>query len=91
MKRKAVFFVYIVKCKHGTYYTGYTNDLEKRIKTHNEGRAGAKYLRGKGPVKLSYVKQYKYFRCAIKHEAAIKRFTRLEKEKIVKKYARTRK
>ncbi|MEE8329669.1 MAG: GIY-YIG nuclease family protein, partial [Thermodesulfovibrionia bacterium] len=37
IKRKGVFYVYIVKCKNGTYYTGYSNNLENRIKLHNKG------------------------------------------------------
>ncbi len=72
-------FVYIVRCSKGTYYTGYTNDLERRIKMHNEGK-GAKYLRGRVPVKLVY-----YARCrtkgdALRAERAIKGLTRSEKK-----------
>jgi putative endonuclease len=61
IKRKDTFFVYIVQCSDGTYYTGYTNNLENQINLHNNGR-GAKYLRGKVPVQLVYVKEYKYYK-----------------------------
>lgn len=53
--RQDRFFVYIVKCQDRTYYTGYTNDLQRRVAQHNKGK-GTKYLRGKLPVKLVYTK-----------------------------------
>ena len=46
-------YVYILECKDGTLYTGWTNHLEKRIEAHNLGK-GAKYTKGRGPVKLVY-------------------------------------
>ena len=52
----------MLECGDGTYYTGYTSDLEKRLKEHNDGKRGAKYLRGKIPVKLVYAKEYKYYK-----------------------------
>lgn len=91
IKRKGEFWVYIVECKDGTYYTGHTNDLEKRLKEHNNscGR-GAKYLRGKTPVKLAYVKEYNYYRNAARAERDIKRRTRKEKEAMIKVYQKNR-
>ena len=50
-------YTYMLKCKDGTYYTGYTNDLEKRVQAHNEGK-GAKYTKGRGPVELIYFEEY---------------------------------
>ena len=47
-------YTYIVQCADGTLYTGWTNCLQKRLKAHNEGKAGAKYTRSKRPVKLVY-------------------------------------
>ena len=47
-------YTYILKCKDGTLYTGWTNDLDKRVKAHNEGR-GAKYTRSRTPVELVYL------------------------------------
>ena len=48
IKRVDSFCVYMLECNDGTYYTGYTNNLEKRIQEHNNSKRGAKYLRGKG-------------------------------------------
>ena len=50
-------FFYVLTCRDGSFYGGYTNNLERRIKLHNEGK-GAKYTRGSGPVKLTYFKGY---------------------------------
>ena len=49
---------YVLECNDGSYYAGYTNDLEKRIRTHNEGK-GAKYTRAKLPVRLIYRESYR--------------------------------
>ena len=86
MKRHDQYFVYIVTCKNGTFYTGYTNDLKKRIESHNKG-TGAKYLRGKGPIELVYFKEYRYYKNALKAERETKKLTRGQKEEIVKKHA----
>ena len=83
-KPRAVFYAYMVQCKYGTYYAGYTDDIEKRIKAHNEGK-GAKYLRGKGPVKLIYKKKYSTAKEAQAQERLIKSLTREEKKVLVKK------
>jgi putative endonuclease len=82
IERKGRYWVYIIKCKDGSYYTGYTNDLENRVKLHKSGK-GAKYLRGKGPLKLIHSEEYKYFRNAIKRENEIKSLTKPEKKEIV--------
>ncbi len=75
-------YVYIVECAKGTYYTGYTNDLKKRVRLHNKGK-GAKYLRGRAPVKLVYSKKYRTLGSALRAEGEIKGFTREQKEKLV--------
>ena len=85
MKRHGQYFVYILKCQNGTYYTGYTNNLENRVKMHNKG-TGAKYLRGKGPVELVFAKEYRYYKNAVNGERAVKKLTRVQKEKLVKIY-----
>ena len=85
-KRLGKFFVYIVKCRDGTYYTGYTPDIEKRVKLHNAGR-GAKYTRDRRPVKLIWYKEYKQFKNAFLEEKRIKKLTRTQKEKLVNKNA----
>ena len=83
-KRHGDYFVYIVRCQDGTYYTGYTNDLEKRIKEHNDGSRGAWYTRYKRPVKLVYEKEYRYYKLAVQEERRIKSLRRCQKEKLIK-------
>lgn len=76
-------FVYIVKCRDESLYTGWTNDLEKRIKTHNSGK-GAKYTRGRTPVKLMYYEEYEDKLIAQRREREIKKLTRDEKIQLIK-------
>lgn len=85
IKREGKFFVYIVQCRDETFYTGYTNDLNARIALHNKGD-GAKYLRGKLPVKLVYAKEYHYYKNALHGERNIKKSTREQKERLVRIY-----
>ena len=90
MKRHATYYVYMVRSRHGTYYTGYTHDLDKRIELHNNGR-GAKYLKGKGPVKLVFAREYRYYKNALKGERKIKRMPRKAKGKLIEAYQRSKK
>jgi len=75
--------VYILKCKGGTFYTGYTIDLKKRIKIHNAGK-GAKYTRSHLPVKLVYQESFKTIRKAYQREVDIKKLTRKAKKELIK-------
>lgn len=84
-QRALHYCVYMVECKYGTYYTGYTNDIKKRIRAHNNG-VGAKYLRGRGPVKLVFMKKCSTAKEARSQEWCLKRLTRQKKEVLVKKY-----
>ncbi|MDD5491485.1 MAG: GIY-YIG nuclease family protein [bacterium] len=81
VKRSGPYYIYIVRCKDSTLYTGYTNDLEQRLKKHNSGQ-GAKYTRGRGPVKLVYKKRFKSYGKALGAECAIKKLNKKEKEKL---------
>ena len=76
-------YTYMLKCKDGTYYTGYTNDLEKRVNAHNEGK-GAKYTKGRGPVELIYFEEYEEKSIAMRREWEIKKLTRSQKEELHK-------
>jgi len=76
------YHVYILQCQDNTYYTGHTNDLEKRIKEHNSGK-GAIYTRNKRPVKLVWCKEYRYYKSAFATEHAIKSLTRKQKIALV--------
>jgi len=91
LKRCSRYFVYIVECQNGTYYTGYTNDLDNRVKEHNNSKRGAKYLRGKLPVRLVWCKEYRYYKNALHTERNIKKLTREQKKELVKIYAKNRK
>jgi tRNA(adenine34) deaminase len=71
-------YVYILRCSDGTLYTGWTNNLEKRVEAHNSGD-GAKYTRGRRPVQLVYSEAYVTKAEAMKCEAAIKKLPRREK------------
>ncbi len=75
-------YVYIVKCADGTYYTGYTNDLKRRIKQHNAGE-GAKYTKGRRPVELVHSEQFETKSEAMKREYEIKQFKRQRKIEII--------
>ena len=78
-------FVYVLECADGTFYTGWTNNPEKRLISHNEG-SGARYTRGRLPVKIVYVEELTTRQDAQRREAAIKSLTRRQKEALVGKW-----
>lgn len=75
-------YTYILRCSDGTFYTGWTNDLEKRLKAHNEGK-GAKYTKVRRPVTLEYYERFSSKEEAMKREYEIKHLTRKKKEKLI--------
>lgn len=79
-----MYHVYILKCHDGTLYAGSTNDLQKRIETHNLGK-GAKYTRGRLPVKLVYSESFTTKGEALKREMSLKRLSRKEKLLLTRK------
>lgn len=76
-------YTYIVKCSDGTFYTGWTNDLTRRMEAHNQGR-GAKYTKARRPVTLIYYETFEKKEEAMKREYAIKRLSRKEKEELIR-------
>lgn len=74
-------YTYVLKCSDGSLYTGWTNDMKKRLKAHNEGR-GAKYTRGRTPAGLVYLEEFDTKEAAMRREAAIKKMSRAEKLKL---------
>lgn len=83
-------FVYIVRCADGSLYTGYARDPRARAEAHNLGR-GARYTRGRGPVRLVYSEKCASHGDALRRELAVKRLTRAAKETLVaKKAAKTK-
>ena len=75
-------YVYILRCCDDTLYTGWTNDIEKRLETHNSGK-GAKYTRSRRPVRLVYFEEYEDAREAMSREWHIKRLTRRQKLELI--------
>lgn len=77
-------YTYIVKCSDGTYYTGWTTDITRRIGDHNSGR-GAKYTKSRLPVELVYYEVFQSKVEAMKREYAIKQLTRKKKEELIRR------
>ena len=77
-------FVYILKCADGTLYTGWTNNLDKRIDKHNAGN-GAKYTRGRLPVEMLYFEAFETKEEAMSRESKIKCMNRSQKIELIKK------
>ena len=75
-------YVYVLRCSDNSLYTGWTNNLERRIKAHSNGR-GAKYTRARLPVELVYFEEFEDKKDAMKREYAIKQLSRQEKLKLI--------
>lgn len=78
---KSKSYVYIARCADGTLYTGWTNDMEKRIAAHNSG-LGAKYTRGRAPVEVIYYEEFALRKEAMSREMEIKKLSREKKLKL---------
>lgn len=74
--------VYLLECADGTFYTGYTTDVDRRLREHEAGN-GAKYTRGRTPVTLLHVETFSSRSAALSREYEIKRKSREEKERLV--------
>ena len=75
-------YTYILQCSDGTYYTGWTNDLGKRVAAHNDG-TGSKYTRARRPVKLVYCEAFETKQEAMRREWQIKHMRRADKQKLI--------
>jgi len=80
--RSPVHYAYVVRCSDGTFYTGYTTDVRRRLDEHNAGE-GAKYTRGRTPVELVHVERFESKSAAMSREYEIKQLSRSEKESLV--------
>ena len=80
-----MYYVYLLRCADGTLYTGFTNDLARRLAAHNAGR-GAKYTRGRRPVELVYWESFSNKSSALRRECAIKRLSRAEKLSLIQSF-----
>jgi len=74
--------VYVIECADGTFYTGYTTDVERRVAEHDAGE-GAKYTRGRAPVTLRHAESFDSKSAAMSREHEIKSLTRAEKEALI--------
>lgn len=79
-------YTYMVRCRDGSLYTGWTNDLEKRIQAHNQGM-GAKYTKTRRPVELVYYEEYESKIQAMKREYEIKQLPKKKKEEMVSNFS----
>jgi putative endonuclease len=78
-----MWFVYIVRCADNSFYTGITNNIDRRIHQHNTNTAGSKYVRFRRPATLEYQEKLSSRSEALKREAAIKKLTHNEKQNLI--------
>lgn len=83
---ESVWYLYILRCRDATLYTGITTDVEKRLEAHSSGR-GAKYTRGRGPLELVYRETCGTHSDALKRELAVKRMTRAKKQALIRTFS----
>jgi len=80
-----VTFVYILECADGSYYTGWTTNLDRRVAAHNAGQGG-RYTRSRRPVKLVYWEEHPDRRSAQRRELALKRLSRAQKRALIARF-----
>ena len=83
---RTINYTYMVRCADGSLYTGWTNDLQRRLEAHNAGK-GAKYTKSRRPVELCYFETFETREEAMRREAAIKRMPRSQKLALAEKNA----
>lgn len=81
-KRGKKWFLYILRCKDGSFYTGVTNDLQRRLGMHNDGKA-SRYTRSRRPVRLVYQEVCASRAQALARECVVKAFPRKKKEELI--------
>lgn len=75
-------YLYILKCGDGTFYTGIATDVLKRLEMHRSGK-GAKYTRGRGPLELVYSEECENHSQALKRECEVKKLTKDQKQQLI--------
>ena len=83
MEKFKLLYVYILKCVDGTYYTGITNNLERRFIEHSEGSSKDCYTFSRGPLKLVYYEMFSDYNLAIQWEKRIKKWSQKKKEALI--------
>ena len=81
-------YVYMVRCRDNSLYTGYTDDPDRRLAVHNAGK-GAKYTKSRLPVSLVYQEPCTDKSTALKREIALKRLTKIKKEALCRQFSET--
>lgn len=81
-KKREKWFLYILRCVDGSLYTGITNDLDRRVKMHGDGK-GAKYTRSRRPVTIVYSENCKGRTAAMVRECAVKALPRSKKNELI--------
>ena len=89
MQQTPINYVYILRCSDGTFYTGWTNNIEKRLVAHNSGKA-AKYTRARTPVELAYLEPATDRLAAQRREYEIKKLTRAQKADLIEQYSKSK-
>jgi putative endonuclease len=80
------FFCYLLECSDGTYYCGWTKDVDRRVETHNKGR-GARYTRARRPVKLVYFEELPSQGDAMRREHKLKQKSHDKKAALIRQFA----
>jgi len=81
------FYVYILQCCDGSYYTGYTKDVEARMQQHQNGR-GARYTKSHPPKSVAYCEQFDTRSAAMKREREIKKLSHQQKESLIVEHSK---
>lgn len=84
-----MYFVYILLCNDQTFYIGSTNDLQKRLHSHNFLKSGAKYTRARRPVEVIYQEEFESKSLALKREHFLKQLTRKQKQSLIHAHNKT--
>lgn len=80
-----MYYFYVLRCADNTLYCGQTNDIQRRINEHNSSKKGAKYTKSRRPVELIYFEEHATIQLVLKREIEVKRWSKVKKEKLVKK------
>ena len=82
---ESVWYLYMLRCRDGSLYTGITTDVQRRLEAHRSGK-GAKYTRGRAPLELVYTEECGTYSLALKRELAIKAMKTTQKNNLIKYY-----
>jgi len=81
------YFVYVLRCRNGAYYTGYTRNIERRMRQHMRG-IGSRYVRTHKPERIVYTEEFETRSQAMKREREIKQLSRAKKDEMVRAFLR---